>query len=422
MSLLKKLIQSKSFQSTDLAGINRLTYITLTVAILFSVIWLFTAKISSAVIINGSIKIYRNRIVLQHPDGGKIAHVYSTEGQSVDSGHVILDLDNPQLESNLRNFQRQLFSESIRQERLKTEISYPLDFKPDEINVDSDQLEMISTEKKLFRSRHQNLNGQINSLNEQILNVKDEIKNITNTIRNDELIIKKYQDLADQGYVAILAVVNAKQALNQHQADLARSNQRLSEMQQKIPVLINDFKNNAATEYRSSIERSLEIEEKLRPTDEALKNLKVVTNVEGEIVNLTKLGPGSVLGAKEVIAEIVPKNRSLILEGNLPIEQVAFVKEGMTTQVTISQLKMMGGKELKGRIKTISADTVSQGNLGTWSYIVQVEITEVDKKDELLLKPGMPAEIHIQTGLRTPYDYLSRPITAFMNRALKEPN
>jgi HlyD family type I secretion membrane fusion protein len=422
MSLLKKFVQSKGFQSTDLAGINRLTYITLTIAILFSVIWLFTAKISSAVIINGSIKIYRNRIVLQHPEGGKIAHVFMTEGQSVNAGDVILDLDNPQLESNLRNFQRQLYSETIRQERLKAEISYPSDFKPAETNIDADQSEILNTEKKLFHSRHQNLNGQINSLNEQILNVKDEIKNIVSTIQNDELIIKKYQDLADQGFIASLAVVNAKQTLNQHQADHARSNQRLSEMQQKIPVLINDFKNNAATEYRSSTERALEIEEKLRPTDEAYKNLKVISNIEGKIVNLTKLGLGSVLGAKEIIAEIVPKNYTLILEGNLPTEQVAFIKEGMATQVIISQLKMMGGKELKGRIKTISADTVSQGNLGTWSYIVQVEITEVDKKEELLLKPGMPAEIHIQTGLRTPYDYLSRPITAFMNRAVKEPN
>ncbi len=422
MSILKRLIESKNFQSTDLAGINRLTYMTLTVAILFGLIWLFTAQISSAVIINGSIKVYRNRTILQHPEGGKIAHVFMTEGQSVKVGDIILDLDNPQLESNLRNFQRQLYSENIRQERLKTEINYPSEFRIEVSNLDSDQIEIINTEKKLFYSRHQNLKGQINSLNEQILNIKDEIRNITNSISNDELIIKKYQDLADQGYVASLAVVNAKQTLNQHQADIARSNQRLSEMQQKIPVLINDFKNNAAIEYRSSIERALEIEEKLRPTEEAYKNLKVAITVEGKIVNLTKLGPGSVLGAKEIIAEIVPKNRSLILEGNLPIEQVAFVKEDMITRVTISQLKMMGGKELKGRIKTISADTLPQGSLGALSYIVQVEITEINKKDELLLKPGMPAEIHIQTGLRTPYDYLSRPITAFLNRAVKEPH
>jgi multidrug efflux pump subunit AcrA (membrane-fusion protein) len=134
------------------------------------------------------------------------------------------------------------------------------------------------------------------------------------------------------------------------------------------------------------------------------------------------LGQGSVLGAKETIAEIVPGNRTLILEGSLPTEQVIFVKEGMPTRVSISQLKQLGEKDLTGRVKTISADSVSQGAMGTLAYVVQVEITDIKARNEALLRPGMPAEIFIQTGTRSPFEYLTHPISAYMNRAGKEPN
>jgi len=37
-----------------------------------------------------------------------------------------------------------------------------------------------------------------------------------------------------------------------------------------------------------------------------------------------------------------------------------------------------------------------------------------------LLRPGMPAEIFIQTGTRTPLQYLSEPVTSFLGRAARE--
>lgn len=425
MSLIRKKNSPESEESSPsshLADINKLTYATLVLAVSVGLFWLFTAEISSAVIINGSIKVYKNRVVLQHPEGGKIAHVHVTEGQEVKEGQLILDLDNAQIESNLRNLLRQSFSEQVRADRLKAEINYPDTYLSTQKPEDQEQAEIIRTERNLYESRKRNLNSQVSALNEQIAFIKDEISALNRTVANDETISQKNQDLATKGFVSAVGVMNTDQALNQHRADLARAKQRIAEMQQKIPVIINDFKNNAATEYRTVNERLLDIGEKQRPTDQTVKNLRVVSNANGRIVNLTKLGQGSVLGAKETIAEIVPGNRTLILEGSLPTEQVIFVKEGMPTRVSISQLKQLGEKDLTGRVKTISADSVSQGAMGTLAYIVQVEITDIKARNEALLRPGMPAEIFIQTGTRSPFEYLTHPISAYMNRAGKEPN
>ena len=408
------------FKNTDITGINRSIYITLLIALISAMLWLFMAQISSAVILQGSIKVYKNKTILQHPEGGKIGKVFVTEGQVVKKDDLLIELENPNLQSSLRNLERQNFSEQLRSERLKAEMNYPQAFEYKESHLDSDQLQILLTEKNLFDSRRKNLLSQLSSIREQIQFLNDEIISIQRTIKNDQIIIDKNKNLADKGFVSNAFIVNAEQTLNQHEAELARARQRISELSQRTNIAIDDFKKAAAGEMRATNEKMLEIEEKIKPTADAMQNLQVRSPVDGTVVNLFRLGIGSVLGAKEVIAEIVPSTRSLIVEASLPSNQVSFVKPGQLARVKIQQLKQLGLKDLKGKVDTVSADTLSQGATGNLAYLVQISIDQ-EMYQTFQLKPGMPAEVFIQAGTRTPFEYLSMPFSTFLDRAVKEP-
>ncbi len=39
---------------------------------------------------------------------------------------------------------------------------------------------------------------------------------------------------------------------------------------------------------------------------------------------------------------------------------------------------------------------------------------------ELALSPGMPVEVHIRTGDRSPLNYLAKPITDYFSRSMRE--
>ena len=39
---------------------------------------------------------------------------------------------------------------------------------------------------------------------------------------------------------------------------------------------------------------------------------------------------------------------------------------------------------------------------------------------DLALVPGMPAEVHIRTGERSPLSYLAKPLTDYFSRSLRE--
>lgn len=417
---LKTHVQSL-FAPTDVAGISRVTYSLIAVLLCAGLLWIFIAPLASAVIIPGSVKVFKNRLILQHTEGGRIEAVQVKEGDVVQEGDVLLSLTNPQLASVVRGLERQIYSETLRAMRLQAEMAYPnglfgLEALPDDIEDRS----IAQTELNLFQARARNVASQELLFRQQVSHVLAEIAALRRSMANDQLILKRTRNLEAQGFVSPVNVINAEQSINQRQAELARAQQRAAELEQRLPVLVEDFRNNAALEYRQARERLLDAEEKLRPSQEALNNLMVRAPTSGIVVNLTRLGVGGVLGAKETVAELVPADRGLILEGSLPTEQVAFLTAGMPARVRIHQLSKIGYEELMGVIDTISADTISQGMLGTAAYIVQVDLGPLPPDIETVLRPGMPVEIYIQTGTRTPFQYITEPITSFLNRAARE--
>ncbi len=44
----------------------------------------------------------------------------------------------------------------------------------------------------------------------------------------------------------------------------------------------------------------------------------------------------------------------------------------------------------------------------------------MDKLEGLVLVPGMPVEVYIQTGERSPMAYLIKPMADYFNRAFRE--
>ena len=310
--------------------VNRLILFSVVILIVFFSYWLFFSKISGAVISRGVIKTDINRLIIQHPEGGVIEKIFIRDGAKVSKDALILKLENHVLESNLRNLTRQLSSERLRRKRLEFEIEYPKSFNISKEDYDlDDYTTQIDFELSLYNSRRKNLESQLDSINQQIASVQSEINSLEKTVQNDKVILSKNYDLKNKGFVSDIAVINVEQTLNLHLSELSKASQRLIDLKQRLPIVVNDFKNNAATELRVTNDKISELEEKIRPLENSVDKLNVKSSISGTVVNLTKLSEGSVLGAKEIIAEVVPENSSLIIETQIPPDQVVFIKKGL---------------------------------------------------------------------------------------------
>jgi multidrug efflux pump subunit AcrA (membrane-fusion protein) len=55
-------------------------------------------------------------------------------------------------------------------------------------------------------------------------------------------------------------------------------------------------------------------------------------------------------------------------------------------------------------------------------YMVEIEVpqAEADRLGDRTLLPGMPVEVFLRTGDRTPLVYLTQPLMSYFNRAFRE--
>jgi epimerase transport system membrane fusion protein len=77
---------------------------------------------------------------------------------------------------------------------------------------------------------------------------------------------------------------------------------------------------------------------------------------------------------------------------------------------------------MKGKVINLSADRLVDEKSGQPYYLVQIELTpdSYEKLGDMELVPGMPAEVLINTGERTVFEYLMQPITNAFARAFIE--
>ena len=78
--------------------------------------------------------------------------------------------------------------------------------------------------------------------------------------------------------------------------------------------------------------------------------------------------------------------------------------------------------EIDGILSRVSADTVIDQTTHMSYYRAEVTIPpeQTAKLGNLALIPGMPVEVYIQTGKRSPFAYLVKPLADYFTRAFRE--
>ena len=125
-------------------------------------------------------------------------------------------------------------------------------------------------------------------------------------------------------------------------------------------------------------------------------------------------------------------NDELIIEARVNPTDITHVKEGQDALVRLSALNQRLTPMIEAKVIYLSADIVSDQSARKVgepdparrdSFIVRVRLDQSDldsKIENFRPTPGMPADIFIQTGQRTFFNYLARPLLDSFSRAFRE--
>lgn len=402
--------------------------------------WAATVPISGAAVASGVVAASGLNQEVNHLEGGIISTILISEGDKVQQGQSLLELDNTRVQAERDRIAGNLLSLVVKEKRALAERDGATSLSFDE-NIlqqaktenDKDLLLQQVREFEERLSRHQSdlkvLDQQGNSVEEEISGLKVQLQSeeAKLLVIEDELAQKK--SLLDRGltprskYNALQREQSDSQGrIGQLKANIAQRKTSTLEIEQRRNGFEAKRREEASSQINTTRGQIEDLQEQLRAREDVLNRIVIRSPADGIIVKISKNTVGSVIRPGETILEILPTTDELIIEARLAPQDIDVVRLGQKANVRFSALNTRTTPEVEAEVVYVSADRLIDQDTRAPYYLARMQLAE-DLPQEISrdnIFAGMPVDTFIQTGERTFFQYLIRPITDSFQKAFRE--
>ena len=419
----------------------RLAGLTLLVLVLGFGGWAAGARISGAVISMGHLHIEEQKQIVQHPEGGVVAAILVKNGAVVAAGDVLIRLEGMHLASELAVIENRYFELIARRARLQAqrdnspEIRFP-DKLLDAAQMRDDLRAQIEGQTRLLRARGETTTGLVTQLTqrrEQIMAQIDGISAQMAALERQRALADRERitqmELSQKGLARMAPVLALERELarldGNHaalRADRAAAAERHAEIGQQILSLSAQLREDAERDLQDVSAQVLELTERMRALRDRIDRLELRAPADGVVHDLQITTPRAVLRPAEPALFIIPQDQPRIIAARLPPSAIDQVWVGQPAGVVFPGAGTRDMAPLSAEVMQISADVFDDPKSGISYYLVELTLAP-EAQAELARRatlPGMPVDVFFQTGAQTPLQYLTRPLTDFFARALRE--
>jgi len=404
-------------------------------------IWGSLAKIKGAVIAPGVIVVEGKPKTLQHLDGGIVGEIFVQDGDVVQAGDVVMQLDPTMLDANEDLVSTRLRETMARVARLEAERDFndTITWPDDLIEAKNDPIVVSAMlgQEKLFNARKIAASGQVEQLKQRIAQFRDQIDGLNSLIiSKDSQAIKIREEadakrsLVEKGWLAkpvILTLereeLRLKGDVANHKAEIARLVNSISETDVQILQLRRERQAEILTELRQADTEASDFREQLTTASDQLRRIDVIAPVMGKVHNMTVTTIGGVVAPGQEIMQIIPADDRLIIDAQVDPADIDQIYPGQKTTVRLSAFNLRTTPEMNGIVMQSSADRIIDQVTGLPYYSVKIEIPKDELArlpENLTLLPGMPAESFMQTDSRSVLSYILKPATDAMSHTFRE--
>jgi HlyD family type I secretion membrane fusion protein len=432
------------------ADVPRQTYVP-TIAGIVSIVvfllgfgyWSNTALIAGAVITSGAFVTTGQNKIIQHLEGGVIRDILVHEGDVVEVGQTLIQLDETASKAELdRMVLRHMRSEAmearlVAEIRDEAQVTFPSDLLAR--RNDPDIKSIVGAQQLTFDAWRKNLEADIAALHDGISAIKERItaaqtqkKAVERQIQliGEELASKSA--LLPEGLVRkpeILALQRAQAALNGEvgklEGEIGEAKEQIAKTQQQIIGMRTAAIKDAVEQLHQTRAEMADFRERIRSQQGILDRVNIAAPVRGIVVKLRYHTTGGVIEPGKNIMEILPLRDNLVIEVRVRPQDIDHVKIGQNASIRLPALNRRTTPTLAGKVLYVSADALPddlQTVQGREVYVVRIALDEQQPPpmQNFKAKPGMPAEVYIKTTERTFFEYLMQPIRDSMARAFRE--
>lgn len=424
----------------DLKTYNRLGWLILIGGIGSFIVWAALAPLDKGVPLHGKVTVSSNQKAIQHEAGGTVDEILVKEGQIVEQGQTLINMNATHAASEAESTRVQYITANAMQARLIAERDglAQIDFAAVFNNAldDAKIQESMLLQRQVFQSRRQAIRSTLSVIDKTIGNQLAKIQGLTASVASKQTqknAITKQLDnmrgLADEGYMPANRVLELEQTLASLDAQIAADNGNINSAKGEVETLKlekiqrkREYQKEVSSQLADAQQQASTLKSRLLDLDRNVNNIAIKAPVDGAIVGLAVFTKGAVIPAGFTVMNIVPEHDHLVVEGQLPVHLVDKVHSDLPVNLLFTAFNQNETPTIPGIVTQVSADRFTDENTGMPFYKVVSKVSpdSLHLIKDLKIRPGMPVEMFIKTGERSLMNYLLKPLFDHMQLALSE--
>ena len=387
--------------------------------------WGALAPLSGAAIANGVVTVAGNRQPMQTLNGGVVDAVLVREGQAVQAGQPLVRVTSLGAGTQYRQSQAQRDALAAAEARLVAErdgletIAWPADFA--ERSSEPSVSQAVGAQTGLFSTRASTSGADRGIERSQVAQARAKVEGPRRQLAYVRERVAGLRMLYDRGFAPKSVLYELEAARVQLETELAVNEAALTQAE--------------LTARRAEDVRKAEVHEQLRTIQVQLQQVNpslstarfaaerdvIRAPANGVVVDLAPVAAGAVLNPGQRILDVLPANRSLIVEARIRPQDVDDVRVGSLADVRFTTVNPRGRSNIGGKVTTLSADRITDEATGTDYYLAYIALDARDIEDAgITITPGLPASVNVRTRSRSLLDYLLSPFFDAFAKAGRE--
>ena len=352
---------------------------------------------------------------VQFVDPGKVIDIAVEEGQRVEAGQVLVELDTQTAASEVELRQQNLTA-------LQTQLSQKHNL------IAKTRLE-AGSRAAIAKADHQAqevaiAQAETRAHTNQILLTQIEVE-----VADHQARLERLKPLLERGAISREEIFVAEQALRERQRAITQSRGERRQALAEAERLQAGLAQKRAEGQRAQLDAQQQIQQleaeatQLSAKIDETRNLLNIAKLElkrrylyapvnGVILSLEVSNIGEVIKPGQIIAELAPVDAPLVLSAKLPNQEAGFVEVGMSVQVKFDAYPYQDYGVVSGRVTAISPDAEMDEYLGeVYNLEINLDRDHVATRDQLIrFKAGQTASADIVIRQRRIADVLLDPI------------
>jgi membrane fusion protein, hemolysin D len=390
-----------------------------------TLIWGILGKVDIVAIASGKIIPNGHVKVIQPLEIGTVAAIHVAEGQEVQKGDILIELDLSAINAEIA----QLSSEYVFVEQQGRRLQWLVEQQNKQAMSSDWQDPVLRSQWQEYQDRLITLQSEKNKRQAEHAAVQQQADKlaailpiISQRSANEKILVDKKLFPRQQYLQTEQQRLIAYYDLKSQQNRVDELKQTLSEIDARMHHARSEFAKNNLEKHEESERRRHILEQEMIKTRTRLKAQYLRAPIDGIVQQLMMHTVGGIVTPAQELMVIVPQNGQLEIEAYVENKDIGFVQEGQVAAIKLDAFPFTKFGTLEGEIINLSDDAVTDDDKGL-IYKARVSLKQKNMQVEgklVRLSPGMAVSVEIKTGQRRLIEFFLAPLMKFKDESIRE--